>query len=196
MILNAFVTEVGKTEKYILRLTQAYFLASMTAIATIDFGLDHNVKAPFLIATGIVVLFLYLLSKIEQRKKMMQFSMQFNRNEIKFSKSNLKYDVFIAVLTVAFYVVAIFYKPMVKNVANDWVYNAINNIYETPIIGWIIGLIGVFFIFSIFIKGLVALQLISGQMNNLFTGNKSDDDFVDYEEVEEDQEHKYIDHNE
>ncbi len=193
-VLGAFIGEVGKTEKYILRITQAYFLASMTALATIDFGNEHQSRVIILLATGIVTLFLYLISKIEQRKNMIQFNLQLNRKEIRFSKNNLKYDVLIACLTVSFYGFSVFYLPMVDNVANQWFFETIQNLYATPIIGWIIGFIGIFFIISIFIKGIVAVQLVFDQVGNLFGSNtpKDDDDFVDYEEVEDDEMHKYI----
>lgn len=192
-ILRMFVEDIGQTEKYILRLTQAYFLASMTSMATLDFGQSHELGSVMLVSTGVIVLFLYLISKIEQRKNMIQFNLQFNKNEIKFNQNSLKYDVLIAVLTVAFYVGAIFYKPLVVNVANDWFFETIKSIYATPIIGWIIGFIGVFFIVSIFIKGIVSFQIIYGQITGFLRGDKpkSDEDFIDYEVVEE--EHKYID---
>lgn len=189
-LLRLFTGETGTTEKYILRITQAYFLASMTALATLHYGETHDASDAFLIGTGIVTLFLYLLSKIEQRKKMIQFRVQFNKDKIQFSKSSLKYDLLIAWLTVIFYVSSLFYLPMIQNVMNNWFYNTIQNIYDTPIIGWIIGFIGVFFIFSIFLKGFVAIQLIFDQLVRGF--KKDDDDFVDYEEVV-DETHKYID---
>lgn len=192
-ILRMFFNDIGSTEKYILRLTQAYFIASMTAMATLDFGKSHDSTTIMLLSTGVIVLFLYLISKIEQRKKMIQFSLQFNRNEIKFNQNSLKYDVFIAVLTVGFYVASIFYDTLIVNDLNEWFFITINDIYDTPIIGWIIGFIGVFFIISIFIKGIVSFQIIYHQILAHLKGEKlkEDDEFVDYEVVEE--EHKYID---
>lgn len=190
-LLRAFIGDLGNTEKYILRLTQAYFMASMTALATLQYSENSEVQGNVLLVTGIVVLFLYLISKIEQRKKMIQFSLQLNKDNITFSKQNLKYDVVIAAFTVLFYAFSVFHTPLVDNAPNQWFFDSIQGLYKAPIIGWIIGLVGVFFIFGIFIKGFASFQIIFDQIGAFFRGENSDsgnndDEYTDYEFVEED----------
>lgn len=192
--LRAFIGEIGNKEKYILRLTQAYFMASMTALATLQYSEKSDVHGNVLLATGITVLFLYLISKIEQRKKMIQFSFQLNRQNVTLSKQHLKYDVIIAVCTVVFYAVSVFYTQLIENAANQWFFTSIQNIYKTPVIGWIIGLVGVFFIFGVFIKGVASFQIIYDQIVSFIKGdngneddNNNNNEFTDYEFVEEEQ---------
>lgn len=192
--LRAFIGEIGNKEKYILRLTQAYFMASMTALATLQYSEKSDVHGNVLLATGITVLFLYLISKIEQRKKMIQFNFQLNRQNITLSKQHLKYDVIIAVGTVVFYALSVFYTQLIENAANEWFFASIQSIYKTPFIGWIIGLVGVFFIFGVFIKGVASFQIIYDQIVSFIkgdngNGNEDDDnnEFTDYEFVEEEQ---------
>lgn len=186
--LRAFLGDLGSTEKYILRLTQAYFMASMTAKATLQYNENSTIQGNVLLVTGIVVLFLYLISKIEQRKRMIQFSLQLNKENVTFSKQHLKYDVFIAVLTVVFYGLSVFNTPLIDNATNTWVFNSIQKLYEAPIIGWIIGFVGIFFIIGIFIKGIASFQIIFNQINSFFNKTKNDDDdFTDFEVVEEDE---------
>ena len=186
--LRAFIGELGSTEKYILRLTQAYFMASMTAKATLQYNEDNATQGNILLITGIVVLFLYLINKIEQRKKMIQFSLQLNKENITFSKQHLKYDVVIAVLTVSFYVFSVFNSFLIDNIANTWFFNSTQNLAGAPIIGWIIKLIGVFFIAGIFIKGIASFQIIFHQLTSFGKkeNDNKDDDFSDFEYVEDD----------
>lgn len=187
--LRVFIGDLGSTEKYILRLTQAYFMASMTAKATLYYNEDSSTQGNVLLATGIIVLFLYLLSKIEQRKRMIQFSLQLNKDNITFSKQHLKYDVVIAIFTVVFYVFAVFNTPLIDNVANTWFFNSIQKLYAAPLIGWIIGLIGIFFIAGVFIKGIASIQIVYHQLTSFFKNKDNDDEdgFTDYEYVEEDE---------
>jgi hypothetical protein len=187
--LRAFIGELGSTEKYLLRLTQAYFMASMTAKATLQFNENNATQGNILLATGIIVLFLYLISKIEQRKKMIQFNLQLNKNNVTFSKQHLKYDIVIAVLTVAFYIFSVFNTPLIDNAANTWFFTSIQKLYTAPIIGWIIGLVGIFFIIGIFIKGIASFQIIYNQFISFFNKDKrddNDDDFSDFDYVEDD----------
>jgi hypothetical protein len=156
--LRAFIGDSGSVEKYILRLTQAYFMASMTSYATLHYSETNDANGNILLTTGVVVLFLYLISKIEQRKNMIQFNLQLNRDNITFSKQHLKYDVLIAIFTVVFYALSVFNTPLIKNVANEWFFNSIQKLYAAPLIGGIICLVGIFFIAGVFIKGIASFQ--------------------------------------
>ena len=99
---------------------------------------------------------------------MIQFSLQLNKDNITFSKQHLKYDVVIAVFTVLFYVLAVFNTPLIDNVANTWFFNSTQKLYAAPIIGWIIGLIGIFFITGVFIKGIASVQIVYHQLMSFF----------------------------
>ncbi len=189
-ILKMVLGKTGDVEKYILRVSQSYFLASVSALATINYG-QHFYSLNVLVVVGSIVLFLYLINKIEQRRKVMQFNMQLNKNYVSFNSSNLKYDIIVALLTVIFYVYAVYSPACVQNGINDWLYESITNLYDMFFVGFVIGIIGVFFIISIFIKGFVSFQLIYKQFSEMINGKKptafeEKEGFTDYEIVEED----------
>lgn len=189
-LLKLVLGKTGEVEKYILRVSQSYFLASVSALATINYG-EHFYSLNVLVILGSVILFLYLINKIEQRKKMMQFNMQLNKDYVTFNSLNLKYDIIVAILTVIFYVYAVYSPSCVQNGVNDWLYEAITNLYNMFFIGFVIGIIGVFFIISIFIKGFVSFQILYNQFSEMINGKKATafdetEGYTDYEIVEED----------
>lgn len=190
-LLKIVLGQTGNIEKYILRVSQSYFLASVSALATINYG-EHFYSLHLLVCIGAVVLFLYLINKIEQRRKVMQFNLQLNKDYVGFNSSNLKYDILIALLTVIFYVYAVYSPSCVQNGVNDWLYGAINGLYDMFFIGFVIGIIGVFFIISIFIKGFISFQLIYKQFSEMINGvtpTAFDEEagYTEYEIVEEDE---------
>lgn len=190
-LLKMVLGKTGDVEKYILRVSQSYFLASVSALATINYG-KHFHGFNSLVVVGSVILFLYLINKIEQRRKVMQFNMQLNKDFVGFNSSNLKYDIIVAFLTVIFYVYAVYNPACVQNGVNDWLYGAITDLYDMFFIGFVIGIIGVFFIISIFIKGFVSFQLIYKQFSEMINGSKptsfdETEGYTDYEIVEEDE---------
>ena len=68
-LLKSILGDTGVIEKYILRVFQGYFLASVTAIATLNYESNFETKNYAFLVTGIIVLFLYLINKTKQRKK-------------------------------------------------------------------------------------------------------------------------------
>ena len=124
----------------------------------------------------------------------MQFNVQLNKDYVSFNSSNLKYDIIIAILTVVFYIYAVYYPKCTHNLLNDWLYESINSLYGAFFIGWIIGIIGVFFIISIFIKGFISFQLIYKQFSEMVHGNKApkydEDGYTEFEIVEEDKDNE------
>lgn len=189
-LLKIVLGETGNIERYILRISQSYFLASVSALATINYSKMYDSQM-VLISTGVVVLFLYLINKIEQRKKLMQFNLQMNKDLVTFNSSNLKYDILIAISTVILYVFSVNNPAIPENGINNWLFQAINSLYNAFFIGWIIGIMGVFFIISIFFKGLISFQLIYAQFSEMINGEKKPafdetEGFTEYEIVEED----------
>ena len=123
----------------------------------------------------------------------MQFNLRLNKDYVGFNSSSLKYDVIIAVLTVGFFIYAAYFPLCVQNGLNDWLFGAIERLHKSFFIGWIIGIIGVFFILGIFIKGFVSFQTLFAQFSELINGNSKPafdekNGFTDYEIVEDEPE--------
>ncbi|MEN8929482.1 MAG: hypothetical protein ABF242_03025 [Flavobacteriales bacterium] len=194
-LLKMTTGETGKVEKYILRISQSYFLASVSALATTNYceSLSSNTV---LVITGSVVLFLYLINKIEQRKRRMKFNMQLNRDYVSFDSSTLKFDIIIACSTVAFYLFAVNNPFLVDNAMNNWLFSKINWLSNAFFIGAVINIVGVFFIISIFLRGLTSFRTIYSQFSEFINGKKEfsyneNEGYTDFEIVE-DEPHEFV----
>ncbi|MEN8794476.1 MAG: hypothetical protein ABF294_08505 [Flavobacteriales bacterium] len=188
--LKAILGEIGDAEKYILRVTQSYFLASVTAIATIKYA-ESGYSINALIFMGVIVLFLYLINKIEQRKRAMNFNFQMNKEFVSFNQNNLKYDLIIAISSVVLFVVSVLNPTIAQIGINNWLFDSIHGLYNSFFIGSIIKVVGVFFIISIFFKGIISFRLLYTQFSEMINGKKSPafdetDGFTDFEIIEDD----------
>ena len=62
-LLKAVLGKTGNVEKYILRVSQSYFLASVVALSTVNYAGDEYSINSLVVISGII-LFLYLVNKI------------------------------------------------------------------------------------------------------------------------------------
>ncbi|MBD3639342.1 MAG: hypothetical protein HUJ25_18440 [Crocinitomicaceae bacterium] len=192
---------------YIFRIIKYFLLVSVTAnfIVVYEMGSPGRQVDTSNIIVGSIVLGLYLLGKFQNRALLNQFA----RNPMfaKFMpKIDPKVEVFLLFGSVAYFVACLLFPAMVNNNLINWFTNAINSIYETPIIGWIFSIIAFFFLISIIMRGINVIgRLLSGQ--SLMQGppsggsfhfhaggtgfedeeQKTDDGFTDYEDVTDDE---------
>jgi hypothetical protein len=170
---------------------------------------------------GGTVLSLYIIGKLNKKKSMLNFmsniglNRKFKINSI--NSINLKYENHIAGITIVFFTACIafplFGEIINKNPLNIWFYNTIEGLYQAPILKGIFGISGVFFMASIFQKGIATIKdlviKLSGQKpkemgenpfenvfknvnNNPFSESKEsekvdidDDLYVDFEEMDD-----------
>ena len=122
--------------------------------------------------------------------------MQFNREMVNFQPKNLKYDLIIAIAIVVLFVFSYLNPETVDTSLNTWIFSRIESISNAFFIGWVIRLIGFFFIIGIFFNGINSIQLIYSQFSNYINGNSknqnNEEDFTDFEFVEEDNENNLI----
>ena len=170
---------------------------------------------------GGTVLSLYIIGKLNKKKSILNFAsnmglkgkFNINSNNLK----NLKYENHIAGITIVFFTACIafplFGEIINKNPLNIWFYNTIEGLYQAPILKGIFGISGVFFMASIFQKGIATIKdlviKLSGQKpkemkknpleevfknvnGNPFSESKEsekidleDDLYVDFEEMDE-----------
>jgi hypothetical protein len=179
----------GRFDGYLLKAGSMYFLAALTATLTIP---TKNVS--FAIIGGLI-LYSYLSGKLERQRATFQFNGKFQQ----FGKTgNLKIEGILLLLTMVFYGFSIAYPQLAVNKVTHWFYTSINNIYDTPIIGWIIAIVGVFFLISMIFRSIATttklLNMLAGNapVGNNDSGNRNDtvndDGFTDYEIVEDDEE--------
>lgn len=171
--------------------------------------------------TGGTVLSLYIVGKLNKKKSMLSFvsnmSLQGKFNINSNNSKNLKYENHIAGITIVFFTACIafpFFGEIIhNNPLNIWFYNTIEGLYQAPILKGIFGISGVFFMASIFQKGIATIKdlmmKLSGQKpkemkknpleevfknvnGNPFSESKEsekididDDLYVDFEEMDE-----------
>ncbi len=170
---------------------------------------------------GGTVLSLYIVGKLNKKKSMLNLAYNMGlkgKFNIKSDTSkNLKYENHIAGIMIVFFTACIafplFGEIINKNPLNIWFYNTIEGLYQAPILKGIFGISGVFFMVSIFQKGLATIKdliiKLTGQKpkemaknpleevfknvnNNPFSESKEnekinieDDLYVDFEEMDE-----------
>ena len=155
---------------YIIKAAQFYFLASLTAIKAIDFIKKENIdpkQGPLYIIVGGIVLYLYLAGKLERSKMMFQFRSNLGGKN---SQNTTKYGPHLVGLTLIFYAIAFNYPLLIDNYINQWFLESINDFYDTIIIGWIIGCIGLFFLVNMIFKGINATGFLFQTIVALLTG--------------------------
>lgn len=217
---------------YSIKAIRYLLISTLTYLAGKDFIFHNNIennKSPWIFILGGVVLALYLAGKLNKKQSMLKMTTMamgnFNKKPI--ANQKLTYEPHIIGVSIVIYAACIAV-PQIglllgENVLNKWFLTKIKDIYDTPFIGLIFSISGVFFLLSMFQKGIQTIQQfintllgkkpadnntksnpfndIMGQFENLkkeenpFTKNQDkvdieDDIYVDFEEVDNDDETK------
>ncbi len=198
LILNLLTAgeRKGIFEENLLKSANYYLLANLSAMVVLGRVASTGVTHYGFQIAGLVMLYLYLVSKQEKQ----QFKIRMQRGLSNFSfnseRRNKTLDTIYLLVTLALYAACVMIPEMVDNGINRWFMGAIVDIKDTPIIGWIIKFIGVFFLLNIFVRGIIQTQKLTqpkAQNDDPFDQNQSignqpnkedDDDFDDYEIVE------------
>lgn len=102
---------------------------------------------------------------------------------------DLRIEIALIVISLSFFIACIYFPFLAENRISNWMKDAIINIEDTPIFGFIFKIVGFFFLFSIFNKiiqsffMLFAPKQVNDNRNNITSSN--DDDFDDFEDVSE-----------
>jgi hypothetical protein len=214
-----------KAIRYLLISTLTY----SSGLNFIDENNTNDQQSPWIFILGGVVLALYLAGKLNKQKSLLNMTTMVmgNINKKPLNQSKLAYEPHIIGVSIVAYTACIAVPKigtiLGKNIINKWFLDTIKDIYDTPFLGWIFGIAGVFFLLSMFQKGIQTIQNfintitgkktneskkatnplndIMGQFENLkkeenpFTKNQDkvdieDDIYVDFEEVDNDDETK------
>ena len=154
---------------YTIKAAQFYFLASLTAIKALE-AIQGNIntnQGPLYMIIGGIVLYLYLAGKIERSKMMSQLRSNLGNSN---SSNVSKYEPHLIGLTLILYAISFNYLPLIQNPINQWFLESINDFYDTVIIGWIIGIIGFFFLISMIFKGINTTGFLFQTIVALLTG--------------------------
>lgn len=182
----------GVFEENLLKSVNYYILASLTAMAAHGASLESESPLVYTIA-GLVMLYLYMVGKQERQQFKMMFRAaggQFNLGQ---AKQNKTLNTIYLLGTLSLYAISVVKPEIAFNGLNLWFMNAIVDIQDTVLIGWIIKIVGVFFLINIIFRGIVQTQKLVNGLNNPLEPkapfeetppSSNDDDFDDYEIVE------------
>jgi hypothetical protein len=182
------------TEAYIIKLVRYFFLVDVVMLFCLDQS-QGQIDLNNTIIAGLVLL-MYFIGKIQNAQlRQSMFSVQGNMgmqsmmNQIK-TVFDVRYEAVVIAISVLFFVGFIFYPSYAVNPISNWFYEAIVDIEDTPVFGFIFKVIGFFFMVSIIMKvaqGFTAL--ITGKSINRNNDDQDDsnddsnDDFDDYTEI-------------
>lgn len=172
----------GTIETYLFKFLNTYVLISLMAMLTYKYMvMPHH--SPALYATvGLLTLYSYLIGRLERNRMMIQL----NNNVMRFGASelNMRMESLLIPLALLYFVVCLV-KPLIAvNAVTVWFHQSIDQLYQTPIIGWIFAFIGVLMLLGLLIRSLFFTSVLINRLTNRSQGggrNKKDDDFTDYE---------------
>ena len=179
------------SEVYFIKAIKYLFLVDVTFLFCLDDA--QNLISTFNIVIAGLVLLTYFVGKLQnQQNKLAMFQMMGAGMTPKQTTFNLRVEIGVIVLAIGVFSLFIFFPDVAKNPISIWFHESIINIEDTPIIGFIFKVIGFFFLVSMIFKMLNGFNyLISGKpfvqassSFQSFTKNKKDDEFDDYEEME------------
>lgn len=187
----------GIFEENLLKSANYYLLASLSAMVVVAKVNETLASHYGYQIAGLIMLYLYMVGKQERQR--MQFMMQSGRfgNFTNVDrKQNKQIQQIYLLATLGLFAASVLYPEIMDNGVNRWFMTAIVDIKDTPIIGWIIKFVGVFFLISILFRGGLYLNRFLDGLgkpkqkdqqnpgNSINSGRNDDDDFDDYEIVE------------
>lgn len=178
------------TEAYIIKLVRYFFLVDVVILFCLDQS-QGEIDLNNTIIAGLVLL-MYFIGKIQNAQlRQSIFSVQGNMgmqsmmNQMK-PVFNVNYEAVVIIISVLFFVGFILYPNYAVNPISSWFYEAIVDIEDTPVFGFIFKVIGFFFMVSIIMKvaqGFTALITGNSVNNSNDDSDDSNDDFDDYTEI-------------
>lgn len=136
----------------------------------------------FLLIVGGITLFFYLLGRF--RTQQLTFTNRLNKEQIPHTENTkLQQQIFIG-SGLLLYFLSITYPDIFYYSFLYRLFDFIHSIYKTPLIGWVIGLIGFFFMLNTVLKSINAFSSFFERRNKGEEAlNDESDKFDDYTEV-------------
>lgn len=180
----------GKGEALFLRIINLYLVVTLSGMETQVFLSKPGAPRLFITLIGIGILYSYLASRMAQQR----FALRMNNLQINNTPINIRQESLILLLAMVYFSFTITHPEITYNPVTNWFFVAIDDIYKTPVIGWIIGFIGIFFLLVNILRGIygsaylinLILETIAGKGNNNNKKKDDDDGFTSYEVVEDD----------
>lgn len=151
----------------------SYLLVSLTALLTLV-ALGNNPSGLALIfypLIGAFVLFMaYASNQYEARK---EASATMDWQMIQRLERDSGFEAILMFGVVILYIITLFIPSIAANSLNEWLFRVIDWIFNLPVIGWLMGIGGVFFLLNIIFHGLFAMGFITASVIGKFKKEKT-----------------------
>ena len=192
LIYNLFVgfTQSNSWQTFVIKSVKTYFLISILAIYTIHFMRDPRYSAPFIATVGLLTLYSYLVGRLQRKQMILQINNRMGNFGNAGQNADMRLEMILVALGLIYFTICLFDHSLPFNKINNWFYRAVNDIYETPVIGWIIGFFGILFLISVLVKAFLATALFiqritaGNKPNDRDKNNNNNDDYTDYEIID------------
>jgi len=168
-----------------------YILVSVSALVTWDMMVKGSTVTAALVGiAGTFIIYTTIAGNLERNR--WRAVMNFERKRVQV----MRFDGYLLISSVALFLVTLALPEIADNPVNNGFRTFIDNVYKTPVIGWIVGLGALFYMLHIIFKGMRTTDYL---INLLFypnrvrrgsaamAGQEDDTEYVDYEEVHEDE---------
>lgn len=194
----------SKFEEYALKLLAYFLTVSISARYITEFSASEPQSTFYLysLLAGFILL-MYFVRKLQKRQFMAAVSSAFG-GMVKRAQENIdpKIEWTVISLSMGYFVACLIWPSITDNIVNNWLKETISDFYHVPLIGWIIKLLGIFFLIGIIFRGIHALMSLltgkepQGQFESYSSfnygsnsGTQDDEDrFDDFEDVTDDEE--------
>jgi hypothetical protein len=155
---------------------------------------DPRHSAPLIATVGLLTLYSYMVGRLQHKKLVIQINNRFGSMNSAGMNADLRLESFLIVASLVYFTICLYNHAVPYTKINLWFFHSVNDIYTTPIIGWIIGFFGILFLLATLLKAILVTamfirnfqDIISGNRNNNDKGNNkgNDGDYTDYEVVD------------
>lgn len=151
-----------------------YFLISLVAIFTNSYMYMPQQSAPLIATVGLLTLYSYLVGRLQQQRMILQVNNRMG-NFTKAPAVDMRTELLLVVAGLVYFTICLYNKELPVNKANMWFYRTVTDIYDTPVIGWIIGFFGILFLISILLRAVLATVMLLQRFQNFMSGRGNND---------------------
>lgn len=179
-------------DEYVLKFFQYFFLVNVTFLFCVQKNNASILMPQELILAGLILI-LYFTGKLQNNQNRFMLFQMSGTNLPQFqSLFNLRGEIIVITLSMAYFVALIFFPEYASNPISNWFYESILDIETTPVFGFIFKVIGFFVLLGILSKlanGLTflitgaPLITVNRQFKRTDKDENKEDKFDDFEEL-------------
>lgn len=152
--ISGFLESVGMNRDYSFLGFKAlgyYIVVSVSALVTADMMVSNSAVVAALVAiAGVFIIYTTIAGNLERNR--WRAVMNFERKRVRV----MRYDGYLLIGSLILFMVTLAVPSIADNPVNKSFRTFIDNVYHTPIIGWIVGFGAIFYMMHIITKGIKA----------------------------------------